>query len=64
MESLSTEVFWQSAWTVFAFVFFVAVVFWAWSSKRKDNFDEAARMALDDDKDLTAEQRRDASSSS
>ncbi len=59
MESSSIEVFWQSAWTVFAFVFFVGVVFWAWSGKRKNNFDEAARMALDDDKDLTSEQRRD-----
>ena len=60
MESSSTEVFWQTAWTVFAFVFFVAVVFWAWSGKRKGNFDKAARMALDDDKDLTEDQKRDA----
>jgi len=60
VEPSSTEVFWQSAWTVFAFVFFVVVVFWAWSGKRKEHFDEAARMALDDDKDLTAEQRRKA----
>jgi len=58
VESSSTDVFWQIAWTVFAFVFFVAVVFWAWSSKRKSSFDEAARMALDDEKDLTDEQRR------
>ena len=59
MEPSSTEVFWQTAWTVFAFVFFVAVVFWAWNGKRKGSFDSAARMALDDDKDLTDEQRRD-----
>ncbi len=59
MEPSSTEIFWQIAWTVFAFVFFVGVVFWAWSGKRKSNFDEAARMALDDDKDLTDKQRRD-----
>lgn len=58
MESSSTEVFWQIAWTVFAFVFFIAVVFWAWSGKRKDDFDKAARMALDDEDDLTDEQRR------
>ncbi|MBE9560561.1 MAG: CcoQ/FixQ family Cbb3-type cytochrome c oxidase assembly chaperone [Proteobacteria bacterium] len=51
--------FWQSAWTVFAFVFFVAVVIWAWSGKRKSKYDKAARMAMDDDKDLTDEQRRD-----
>ncbi|VAW54909.1 Cytochrome c oxidase (cbb3-type) subunit CcoQ [hydrothermal vent metagenome] len=60
MEPSSTEIFWQSAWTVFAFVFFVGVVFWAWSGKRKTSFDEAARMALDDDKDVSAEQRRNA----
>ncbi|MFV9615037.1 MAG: CcoQ/FixQ family Cbb3-type cytochrome c oxidase assembly chaperone [Gammaproteobacteria bacterium] len=59
MESSSSEVFWQSAWTVFAFVFFVAVVFWAWSGKRKKSFDEAARMALDDDKDVPDDGRRD-----
>jgi len=58
VDSSSTEVFWQTVWTVFAFVFFIAVVFWAWSGKRKENFDKAARMALDDDKDLTDEQRR------
>ena len=52
------EVFWQTAWTVFAFVFFVVVVFWAWSGKRKSSFDKAARMALDDDKDLTEDQLR------
>ncbi|MBL4712146.1 MAG: cbb3-type cytochrome c oxidase subunit 3 [Gammaproteobacteria bacterium] len=52
------ETFLQSAWTVFAFVFFIAVVIWAWSGKRKGNFDKAARMALDDDEDLSAEQQR------
>ncbi len=59
MESSSTEVFWQSAWTVFAFVFFVGVVFWAWSGKRKHSFDEAARMAVDDDKEVPEDDRRD-----
>ena len=59
MEPSSTEIFWQTAWTVFAFVFFVAVVFWAWSGKRKKGYDKAARMALDDDKDLTDDQRRE-----
>ena len=39
----------QTVWTVIAFVFFVAVVIWAMSGKRKADFDKAARMALDDD---------------
>ena len=60
MESSPIDVILHSVWTVIAFVFFVGVVFWAWSGKRKGSFEEAARMALDDDKDLTAEQRRDA----
>lgn len=58
MEPSTIEVFLQIAWTVFAFVFFVGIVFWAWSGKRKSSFDEAARMALDDDQELTDEQRR------
>ena len=55
---MDTSIF-QSVWTVVAFVFFVGVVFWAWSGKRKKNFDKAARMALDDDKEVTDDQLRD-----
>jgi len=55
----SIDIVLHSVWTVVAFVFFVGVLFWAWSGKRKGNFDQAARMAMDDDKDLTDEQRRD-----
>ncbi len=40
----------QIVWTVVAFVFFVGIVIWAWSDRRKEDFDKAARMALDDDK--------------
>lgn len=42
----------QTVWTVVAFVIFVGVVIWAWSSRRKEAFDKAARMALDDDKPI------------
>ena len=48
----------QIIWTVFAFVFFIGVVIWAMSGRRKKGFDDAARMAMDDDKELTEEQRR------
>jgi cytochrome c oxidase cbb3-type subunit IV len=58
VELPSTEVLLQIGWTVFAFLFFVAVVIWAWSGRRKTDFDKAARMALDDDEDVTEEQRR------
>ena len=34
--------------TAALFVAFVALVFWAWSSRRKADFDELARMPLED----------------
>jgi cytochrome c oxidase cbb3-type subunit 4 len=49
----------QSIWTVIAFVFFIAVVIWAWSGRRKKDFDEAARMALDDEESVPDDQLRD-----
>ena len=36
-------------WTVALVVIFVGIWIWAWSGKRKAGFDEAARLALDDD---------------
>jgi cytochrome c oxidase cbb3-type subunit 4 len=39
----------QAIWTVLALVIFVGIVIWAWSDNRKDDFEKAARMALDDD---------------
>ena len=36
-------------WTVALVVIFVGIWIWAWSGKRKDAFDEAARLVLDDD---------------
>ena len=38
-----------SGWTVLVFVVFLGVVAWAWSGKRQDEFDEAARIPLEDD---------------
>jgi cytochrome c oxidase cbb3-type subunit 4 len=49
----------QSVWTVIAFVVFIGIVIWAWSGKRKKDFDKASRMALDDDKAVTDDQKRD-----
>ena len=40
----------HSLWTLALFVLFIAIIFWAWSSKRKDEFERAARLPLDDDK--------------
>ena len=36
-------------WTVLLLVVFIGIVAWAYSGKRKKDFDEAARLALDDD---------------
>ncbi|MBI3545271.1 MAG: cbb3-type cytochrome c oxidase subunit 3 [Gammaproteobacteria bacterium] len=45
--------FMHSIWTVVMFVLFIGIVAWAWSAKRKRRFDEAARMPLEDDDDVT-----------
>jgi len=39
----------RSGMTVMAFVTFVAIVAWAWSARKKNDFDQAARSVLDDE---------------
>jgi cytochrome c oxidase cbb3-type subunit 4 len=39
----------HSVWTVLLVAVFAGIVIWAWSSRRKAKFDEAARMPLEDD---------------
>jgi len=39
----------RSIFTVLVVIMFVSIVVWAYSSKRKDSFDEAANLALEDD---------------
>ena len=41
--------FLQSIWTIVVMVTFLGIVAWAYSSKRKSSFDEAARLPFDDD---------------
>ena len=36
-----------SIWTVLVAVVFIGVVLWAWSGKRKEEFEEMARLPLD-----------------
>lgn len=40
----------RSLFTVLAFLAFVGIVWWAYSAKRKADFDEAARSVFDDDR--------------
>jgi len=44
----------QSVWTVVVLVLFVGIVIWAWSGKRKQEFDEAANIPFHED-DTSAE---------
>jgi cytochrome c oxidase cbb3-type subunit 4 len=37
-------------WTVTLFILFIAIILWAWSSKRKVEFDELAHLPLDEEK--------------
>jgi cytochrome c oxidase cbb3-type subunit 4 len=42
----------HSIWTVVVLVLFTGITWWAWSSKNKKAFDEAARLPLDDSDEL------------
>jgi cytochrome c oxidase cbb3-type subunit 4 len=42
----------RTVMTVVAFLTFIGIIVWAYSSKRKHSFDEAARMALEDDEPI------------
>ncbi|MCK4742388.1 MAG: cbb3-type cytochrome c oxidase subunit 3 [Sulfuriflexus sp.] len=39
----------QMLWTIVAFVTFVGIVIWAWSSKREDEFHEAENLIFEED---------------
>jgi len=49
----------RSLGTVLAFLAFVGIIAWAWSGKRKQAYDEAARLPLEDD-DAPAPARKSA----
>ncbi len=49
-----------SIFTVFVFVAFIGVVWWAFSSHNKKRFDEAANLPFaDEDQDQTEEDKRE-----
>ena len=43
----------QAVWTVVAMAFFIGIVIWAYCGKRKKDFDEASRLPLDDDDEIS-----------
>lgn len=41
-----------SIWTVIVFVVFLGITWWAWSGKKKSDFDSAAQIPFDEDDDM------------
>jgi cytochrome c oxidase cbb3-type subunit 4 len=39
----------QSIWTIVVMVIFLGIVVWVYSSKRQTQYDEAARLPIEDD---------------
>ena len=50
----------QSVWTVIAMVVFIGIVVWAFSKRKKADFEKAGRMALDDDKPVNNSMKKSA----
>ncbi len=44
---------WRGIFTIIMFVLFIGICLWAWSSRRKADFDEAAHLPLDDEPSAT-----------
>lgn len=44
----------RSIMTAVSFLTFVGIVLWAWSSRRKAAFEEAANLVFDDEDDIIA----------
>ena len=39
----------NSIWTIVVMITFLGIIFWAYSGRRKSDFDEAARLPFDDE---------------
>jgi cytochrome c oxidase cbb3-type subunit 4 len=48
----------HSIWTVLMLIAFIGIWAWAWSSRRKGDFDAAAQLPFADDGDLNLSTRR------
>lgn len=44
----------QSIWTIVVMVIFLSIIVWAYSSKRKSEFEEAAYLPIADDDSVTS----------
>lgn len=45
----------QVVWTIIVMVVFLAIVLWAWSGRRKESFNEAANIPLEEENFLQEE---------
>ncbi len=45
----------QIVWTIVVMIIFVAIVFWAWSGRRKESFKDAANIPLEEEEFLAEE---------
>ena len=43
----------RGLFTLFMFLAFLGIVFWAWSARRRNDFDAAAQLPLEDDAEVT-----------
>ncbi len=50
---LETQI--QVVWTVIVMIIFVGIVLWAWSGRRKESFNEAANIPLEEEDFLQEE---------
>jgi cytochrome c oxidase cbb3-type subunit IV len=41
---------WHLVWTLLMMVTFIGIVYWAWNSRRRKDFEEAANLPLEEDK--------------
>lgn len=48
----------QSVWTVLVMIIFLGIVVWVYGKKRKSDFDDAARLPLEEEDEL-AENKKD-----
>jgi len=49
----------HSIWTVVVFIVFIGIIVWAYSGRRKKDFDEAARLVLDEDDPVQVNQEKE-----
>ena len=50
---LGTQI--QIVWTIVVMIIFLGIIFWAWSGRREESFNDAANIPLEEEKFLEEE---------